>query len=118
MTPPQRVPADLVAVREGCKQNFLHRHRRHKRRAAEVWQSLVGKRSQLKADTAFGPIFSPPTLPVFLKDVWPLRVIKGLPHAFRAIYTVVRDPVDGIVVRIEWVGSHAEYDDLFGYDSS
>lgn len=118
MTPPRSVPADLVAVREGCREDFLKRHGRDRKKADEVWQSLVGKRRQLLSDTALAPIFSPPRLPAFLRDVWPLRVIKGLPDAFRAVYTVVSDPEDGIVVRAEWVGSHAEYDRLFGYATS
>ncbi|HLF16602.1 MAG TPA: hypothetical protein VI796_04125 [Candidatus Thermoplasmatota archaeon] len=112
---PQRTPTDLVAVREGCKEDFLKRHAKGKGRAREVWASLVAKAPQLQADTSFGPIFSPPRLPAFLKHVWPLRVVKGLPHAFRGVYTVVRNDEDGIVVRIEWVGDHGEYEALFGY---
>lgn len=115
MTPPQRTPADLVAVRELCREDFFGRHAKDRKRANEVWASIVAKAPQLKSDTSFGPIFSPPKLPDFLKHVWPLRVIKGLPHAFRAVYTVLHDPVDGVVVRIEWIGSHAEYEALFGY---
>ncbi len=118
MTPPRSVPADLVAVREGCKDDFLRRHQKNRGRAGQVWNSLVAKGRQLKADTGFGPIFSPPQLPEFLRGVWPLRVIKGLPDGFRAVYTVVSDPEDGIVVRVEWVGDHAEYDRLFGYSTS
>jgi hypothetical protein len=118
MTPPQRVPADLVAMQEGCKQDFFRRHRKDRERAQAVWASLVAKAPQLQADTAFGPHFQPPKVPPFLRYLHPLRVIKGLPHGFRAVYVVQHDPDDGVVVVIEWVGDHAEYDALFGYATS
>lgn len=105
-------------MRDTCKPDFMHRHAKDRPRAQEVWTSLVAKSAQLKADTSFGPIFSPPKTPAFLRNVWPLRVIKGLPHAFRAVYTILSDPNDGVVVRIEWVGDHNEYDALFGYSTS
>ncbi|MEK6976718.1 MAG: hypothetical protein AABY18_10315 [Candidatus Thermoplasmatota archaeon] len=72
----------------------------------------------MKADTSFGPVFQPPKVPASLRHLHPLRVIKGLPHGFRAVYVVQHDPQDGIVVSIEWVGDHGEYDRLFGYATS
>lgn len=113
--PPQRTPADLVAIREGAKEDFFHRHAKGRARALDAWASLLEKRRLLLADTSFGPVFTPPRFPAFLKVARPLRAIKGLPHAFRAVYVVIHDPADGVVVRIEWVGDHAEYDRLFGY---
>ncbi|HUR26234.1 MAG TPA: hypothetical protein VM327_09510 [Candidatus Thermoplasmatota archaeon] len=118
MTPPQRTPADLVAMQIGCKADFFRRHRKDQERAQEAWVSLVSKSRQPKADTSFGPVFQPPKVPAALRHLHPLRVIKGLPHMFRAVYVVQHDPVDGIVVSIEWVGDHAEYDRLFGYATS
>lgn len=118
MTPPQRVPADLVAMQEGCKEDFFRRHRKDHDRATQAWTRLVAKSSMLKADTAHGPVFQPPKVPAFLRHLHPLRVIKGLPHGFRAVYVVQHDPEDGVVVIIEWVGDHAEYDALFGYATS
>lgn len=118
MTPPQRTPADLVAMQVGCKEDFFARHCKDLARAEEVWQSLVGKSRQLKADTSFGPVFQPPKVPAFLRHLHPLRVVKGLPHMFRAVYVVQYDAVDGIVVSVEWVGDHNEYDRLFGYATS
>jgi hypothetical protein len=118
MTPPQRTPADLVAMQEGCKQDFFRRHAKDADRAADVWASLVGKAPMLKADTSFGPVFQPPKVPAFLRHLHPLRVVKGLPHGFRAVYVVPHDPLDGIVVSIEWVGDHAEYDRMVGYATS
>ena len=114
--PPQRTPASLVAVREGCKEDFYARHARDRTRADHVWKSLVAKGPSVQADVSFGPIFLPPKRPAFLRGLTPLRVLKGLPYAFRAVYVVVQDPVDGRVVRIEWVGDHAEYDRMFGYN--
>lgn len=118
MTPPQRTPADLVAMQAGCKEDFFARHRKDSARAQEVWASLVRKAPHLKADTSFGPVFQPPKIPAFLRHLHPLRVIKGLPHMFRAVYVVQYDPEDGVVVSIEWVGDHGEYDRLFGYATS
>lgn len=105
-------------MQEGCKEGFLHRHRKDRDRAESVWASLVAKRPRLQADTAYGPVFQPPKVPAFLRHLHPLRVIKGLPHGFRAVYVVQHDPEDGVVVVIEWVGDHTEYDALFGYDTS
>lgn len=116
--PPQRTPADLVAVQVGVKEDFFRRHRKAAGRAEAVWSSLVGKARFLKADTSFGPVFQPPKVPPFLRHLHPLRVIKGLPHAFRAVYVVGHDPADGVVVSVEWVGDHEEYDRLFGYGTS
>lgn len=118
MTPPQRTPADLVAMQAGCKDDFFQRHRKDRARAQEVWDSLVAKARQLKADSSFGPVFQPPKTPRPLRHLHPLRVIKGLPHGFRAVYVVQHDPLDGVVVSIEWVGDHDEYDHLFGYATS
>lgn len=104
-----------MAIREGCKEDFLSRHGRDQERARHVWTSLVAKKRQLLQDTSFGPVFLPPKVPNFLRGLTPLHVLKGLPHAFRAVYVVVRDISDGRVVRIEWVGDHTEYDRMFGY---
>ncbi len=114
--PPQRTPADLVAMQAGCREDFFKRHAKDKARATEVWKSLVAKAPQLQSDTAFGPVFLPPKTPAFLRHLHPLRVLKGLPYAFRAVYVVQHDPVDGIVVSVEWVGDHGEYERAFGYD--
>lgn len=116
MTPP--VPATLVAVAAGVEADFRKRHRKDAARAGQVWESLVDKRAALLADSGFGPIFTPPKTPPFFRDIWPLRVLKVLPFAFRAVYTVFRDPQEGLVVQIEWVGDHKEYEALFGYSSS
>lgn len=105
-------------MQEGCKEDFFSRHRKDAGRAREAWASLVAKSPRLKADTSFGPVFQPPKVPAFLRHLHPLRVIKGLPHMFRAVYVVQHDPADGIVASIEWVGDHDEYDRLFGYSTS
>ncbi|MFO1532748.1 MAG: hypothetical protein ABR562_03475 [Thermoplasmatota archaeon] len=113
--PPQRTPADSVMVQDGVKEDFFDRHRKDLGRAEAVWRSLVAKAPQLKADTSFGPMFLPPKLPRGFVDLHPLRVLKGLPFAFRAVYVVEQHPTLGILVSIEWVGDHGEYERLFGY---
>ena len=116
MTPP--IPADAVDVREGLEASFRRRHRRDGPRARDAWRALVAKRSAMMADCAFGPIFQPPRLPDSLKGLGLLRVVKGLPHGFRAVYSVFRDPTVGLVVCIDWIGDHQEYDKAFGYATS
>ena len=116
MTPP--IPADQVGAQAFAKEDFFQRHRKDRARADDVWRSLVAKRQALLADSAYGPVFHPPTLPASLQHYLTLRVIKGLPRAFRAVYAVFRDPRVGLVVEIEWVGDHKEYDGLFGYSTS
>lgn len=113
MTPP--IPAHVVAVAVGVEDDFRKRHGKNGARASAAWAGLVAKRSALQADIDFGPWFKPPKVPRFLKDLGALHVPKGLPHGFRAVYSVFKDPVDGLVVQIEWVGDHQEYDTLFGY---
>jgi hypothetical protein len=116
MSPP--VAADEVRISIAAEEDFLHRHRKDGTRARNAMASLEGKRDALLADTAFGPVFQPPKVPSFLREFPVLRVIKGLPHGFRAVYSVIRDPAVGLVVQIEWLGDHSEYDRLFGYKAS
>lgn len=116
MPPPHHpTPADFVAGQEGVKENFFARHKKDVARAKDVWASLVAKGPLMLADSAFGPVLLPPQTPAFLRHLHVLRVIKGLPHAFRAVYVVEHHPTYGILVSIEWVGDHADYDRLFGY---
>lgn len=116
MTPP--IPADAVHVTAGAEDAFRRRHRKDAKRADDVWKSLVAKRDALLADVAFGPIFHPPRLPAEFRGLPSLRVIKGLPHGFRAVYSVFQAGELGVMVRIEWIGDHDEYDALFGYSTS
>lgn len=41
-----------------------------------------------------------------------------LPHAFRALYSVLTRPGGGFRVVVDWIGDHKEYDRLFGYKTS
>lgn len=116
MTPP--IPARRVRVTVQAKDAFFRRHRKDAVRAREAWASLVDKQDALLSDIDFGPWFKPPKLPAFLRDVGALHVVKGLPHGFRAVYAVIKDPKDGLVVQVEWLGDHKEYDALFGYATS
>lgn len=116
MAPP--VKADDVRVLLAVREDFFTRHRKDQGRAGDVWSSLVAKRGALEADVDFGPLFQPPRLPRSLQGIHPLRVVKGLPHGFRAVYSVYRIPAIGLVVQVEWIGDHAEYDKVFGYHTS
>lgn len=116
MTPP--VPADDVRVLLEAREDFFRRHRKGQQRAKEAWASLAAKRGSLLANVGFGALLSGGRLPTFLQGRWPLRVIKGLPHGFRAVYSVFNSETEGLVVQIEWIGDHKEYDDLFGYSTS
>lgn len=105
----------LVEVVEGLKEALLKRNRKDVHRANEVWASLAGKRSALATDTSLGEAIQ--------RDRWPRRFRHHanlsrleLAHAHRALYTVYYDAgVDQHKVVIEWIGSHKEYDLLFGY---
>lgn len=116
MTPP--VPADDVRVLSAVKKEFFQRHRKDASRADAAWHALVAKRDALMANVAFGPIFDPPRMPKELQGLHPLRVVKGLPHGFRAVYSVFQLPPVGLVVQVEWIGDHSDYDRAFGYSTS
>lgn len=116
MPPP--IPGDAVRVAADAKDDFFRRHRRDAARADDVWRALVERGPRLRADTSFGPVFQPPVRPAWLRHIAAPRVIKGLPHGFRAVYAVFNVPSVGLVVQIEWIGDHKEYDALFGYATS
>lgn len=117
MTPP-RPSADVVAVLEGAKEDFFKRHAKDRKRANDAWQALVAKAPVLTIDTQVGLRIPRERWPDGFEGHANLFLIPELPHRFRAVYTVFRDPVDGIVVRVEWVGDHREYDKKFGYGTS
>lgn len=105
----------LVQAVEGLKEAFLKRRHKDLPRANEVWASLADKGPALAADTTLGDAIP--------RDRWP-RPFRNhanlnrleLAHAHRALYTVYYDAaLDQHKVVIEWIGSHKEYDVLFGY---
>lgn len=106
-----------VAVLEGAKADFLKRHRKDTSRADDAWKALVALGGALAKDSTLGDAIQ--------RERWP-KAFKGLPnlyrlelpHAFRAIYTVIFIPGTGHLARIEWLGDHKEYDRLFGYSTS
>ena len=117
MSPPIKPqPVHAVTVTEGRKEDFWKRHRKDEKRRGEVWTAILADRERLLKDAGYGDSFQPPKRPDFLRRIHPLFVLKGLPHMFRAVYTVVKDDdYGGPIVRFEWFGDHAEYDALFGY---
>ncbi len=106
-----------VAVLEGAKEDFLHRHRKDKPRASAAWSALVAKGPVLSQNAELGDPIQ--------RDRWP-KQFKGwqnlyrleLPGGFRALYTVQFVQGEGHLVRLDWVGDHKEYDRLFGYSTS
>ena len=120
MSPPIKPQPTLeVTVVEGRKEDFWKRHKKDTGRRTEVWNAILVDRANLLRDGGYGEFFQPPKTPRFLKGIHPLYVLKGLPHMFRAVYTIVNDDAyGGPIVRLEWFGDHAEYDALFGYATS
>lgn len=107
--------ADAVVVAEDLKEDFFKRHRKDRKRAEEAWAGLVARRSNLEADTTYGEPVSRRQWPRRFRGLPNLWLIPELPHRFRALYTVVRHPERGVLLRVEWIGDHAEYDALFRY---
>lgn len=108
----------LVETLEGLKETFIKRHRKDAHRAKDVWSSLAGKAPDLANDTGLGDAIP--------RDRWPRQFRHHanlnrleLAHSHRALYTVFYDAaLDQHKVVIEWIGSHKEYDTLFGYSTS
>jgi len=98
----------------GLREDFLKRHRKDAKRAHEAWAALVRHAGPLRADPFFGTQIPKDRFPRAFRsydNLWKL----DLPHAFRAVYTVIGRPGRGIRVAVDWIGDHAEYDRLFGY---
>lgn len=110
--------ADAVLVSAELKADFFKRHRKDRKRADDAWAGLVARRGSLAADTTHGEPIRRHLWPRRFQALPNLHLIPELPHRFRALYTVVRHPTQGVLVRIEWMGDHREYDALFGYKSS
>lgn len=110
-------PARVESI-EGLKESFLKSHRKDAIRAKAGWESLVRMAPALAEDPGFGDAIP--------RDRWPRQFRHHvnlnrleLAHAHRALYTVYYDAVeDQHKVVIEWIGSHKEYDVLFGYSTS
>ena len=105
---------DSVEVAVGLKQRFLQDHKKDLQRARRVWGALVRHGEALADDPFTGTQIPKDRFPANFAEynnLWKL----DLPHAFRAIYTVVGRPGGGVRVAIDWIGTHREYDHLFGY---
>lgn len=117
MTPWPR--ADGVCVIEGLKAEFFKRHKKDRKRAEDAWAGSVARREGLLADVQSGEPIPQRLRPPALAGYHTLYLIPELPHRFRALYEVSSaSPLDPIVVTIVWIGSHDEYDTLFGYRTS
>lgn len=116
MTPPQR--ADEVRMVAGLRERFFQQHSKDPARAKAAWQGLVARRPMLLADAGWGEPIPRSRIPPRMRDLPNLYLVPELPHRFRALYSVLRRPGTPIVVVIEWIGDHKEYDKLFGYSTS
>lgn len=105
--------ADAVEVIQGLREDLLERHNKDRVRATQAWEALVERAPNLKRDPFFGTQIPKDRFPQRFEaydNLWKL----DLPHAFRAVYTVLGRPTGGIRVAIEWIGDHGEYERLFG----
>lgn len=108
----------LVETVEGLREAFPKRHRKNAPRAREVWASLVSKAPELARDTGLGDAIQRDRWPRAFREHTNLSRLE-LVHGHRALYSVYYDAaVDQHKVVIEWIGTHKEYDELFGYATS
>ena len=108
------MPVDAVEVAVGLREDFLKRHKKDRVRAEAAWRALVRLAGTLREDPFAGTQVPKELFPqAFAKydNLWKL----DLPHAFRAVYTVLGRPGGGVRVAVEWIGDHGDYDRLFGY---
>jgi hypothetical protein len=106
-----------VEVLDGLKEQFFKRHHRDASRARDAWAGLVRLGAGLERDPFSGTQIPKRLFPKAFRDydnLWKL----DLPHAFRALYTVLTRPGKEIRVTVDWIGDHKEYDKLFGYSTS
>lgn len=113
-----RIPADDIVVLEEAEKDFFKRHKKDRKRAQDAWKGLVNRRQTLLLDPEFGARIEHDRWPRQFRDHTNLFLIEELPHRFRAVYTIIRHPIEGVLVQIEWIGDHGEYDELFGYSTS
>lgn len=106
--------ADTVEVVQGLREDLMTRHKKDRQRADQAWEALVDRAPRLTEDPFPGTQIPEDRLPRRFEaygNLWKL----DLPHAFRAVYTVLGRPSGGIRVAIEWIGDHGECERLFGY---
>ena len=116
MTPRQR--AEDVRAVEGLKERFFRAHSKDLPRAKDAWDGLLARQEFLLADPAWGEPVPKSRIPKPLRHLPNLYLIPELPHRFRALYTVLFRSGTPIIIVIEWIGDHKEYDKLFGYSTS
>lgn len=105
--------ADTVEVVQGLREDLMTRHKKDQQRADQAWEALVDLAPRLKEDPFHGTQIPKDRFPRRFEaygNLWKL----DLPHAFRAVYTVLGRPTGGIRVAIEWIGDHGEDERLLG----
>ena len=108
--------ADAVEVAAGLKDQFLRRHKKDRQEALDAWASLVKWAPRLRRDAFAGTQIPKDRFPTRYRaydNLWKL----DLAHGYRAVYSVLARPGVAVVVAVDWMGDHDEYDRLFGYDS-
>lgn len=105
-----------VEIVAGLEERFMRNHRRSAS-AAQAWLGLRATVNGLRAAPFMGQQLPKSRIPRSfggLRNLWRLP----LPNGFRAMYTVVGLAPRRVKVRVEWIGDHKEYDELFGYSTS
>jgi hypothetical protein len=98
---------ESIEVVVGLQDDFMARHRKARKRATEVWTSLVQLAPVLRQDPFHGDQVSKKRFPRRFKgfdNLWRI----ALPHGFRALYTVLGQTTGRVKVRVEWLGDHKE----------
>lgn len=105
---------DTVEVAVGLREEIYRRHRKDRARAHAAWNAFVKLGRPLRNDPFLGTQIPKNRFPRAFRNypnLWKL----DLPHAFRAVYTVIGRPGRAVRVAVEWAGDHREYEKLFGY---
>ena len=76
----------------------------------------MARRDALQRDVQSGEPIPKRLRPREFRDFHTLYLIPELPHRFRAVYEVSSaSALDPVIVTVDWIGDHDEYDVLFDY---
>lgn len=106
-----------VLVAERLREEFFRKHRKDAARAKQAWKQLVAWVPTLETNPFRGDQTAKKLLPESFRgyeNLWRLE----LPNGFRALYSVLGQASGDVIVAVDWIGDHKEYDELFGYSTS
>lgn len=109
MRPPFDVVVDAVA-----RARFFAQHNKDAVRAKDAWDGLLRLADRLRSDPFGGTQVPKDRFPSDLSEfdnLWKL----DLPHALRAVYSVMNDPARKTYIAVVWLGDHHDYERLFAY---